>query len=487
MFQKIIKKYNSLTPQIKATFWFFICSVLQRGISTITTPIFTRLLTTAEYGQYSVFNSWLTIVQIIVTLDLARGMYVMGLVKFKQNERVFSSSLQGLNLTLCILWTIIYLLFHDFWNRLLTLTTVQMLAMLVMIWAAAAFSFWSAAERNQFRYKALVIVTLIVSILKPVIGVFFVTHAEDKVTARILGLALVEVVSYTAFFIIQMKRGKVFYSAEYWKYAVLFNLPLIPHYLAGSILSSSDRIMIQRLVGTSAAGIYSLAYSISLIMKMVNDSMSKTLNPWLYQQIAAKEFDKIARVIYLALIFIAAANLGLIAIAPEVLKIFAPPQYYDALYIIPPVAMSVYVQYLYLCFGPFEFYYEKRIWTTVSTFTSAAVNILLNFLLIPVFGYHAAGYTTLVCYSMNSILHYYFMRKVCKTYLDDVKPYDPKVLLAISLAFMILGFMYIPLYKNIYLRYGFTLIILGLIVINRNKFKPLLSEITKKRAGKAER
>ena len=184
MIKKINIKYSSLSPQVRATFWFLVCSVLQRGISTITTPIFTRLLSTAEYGQYGVFNSWLSIVQIVVTLELTAGVYTMGIVKFKEEEKIFTSSLQGLNLVLCAIWTIIYLIFHDFWNKLLSLTTVQMLAMLVMVWATAAFTFWMTTQRNQFKYRKLVIVTLIVSILKPAVGILFVLKAEDLCIAN---------------------------------------------------------------------------------------------------------------------------------------------------------------------------------------------------------------------------------------------------------------------------------------------------------------
>ena len=61
-------KYNLMPIQVKASFWFLICSFLQKGISVITTPIFTRLLTTSEYGQLNVFNSWLGIITIIVFL-----------------------------------------------------------------------------------------------------------------------------------------------------------------------------------------------------------------------------------------------------------------------------------------------------------------------------------------------------------------------------------------------------------------------------------
>ena len=60
----------------------------------ITTPIFTRLLTTAEYGQYNVFNSWYGIATIIISLYLSGGVHQQGLVKFDKDRAVFSSSMK---------------------------------------------------------------------------------------------------------------------------------------------------------------------------------------------------------------------------------------------------------------------------------------------------------------------------------------------------------------------------------------------------------
>ena len=92
MIPRLQLKYKSLPVQIKASFWFLICSFIQRGISLITTPIFTRLLSTVEYGQYNVFNSWMGIINIIVTLNLYAGVYQRGLVIFEKQRNVFSSS-----------------------------------------------------------------------------------------------------------------------------------------------------------------------------------------------------------------------------------------------------------------------------------------------------------------------------------------------------------------------------------------------------------
>jgi len=282
---RLLNKYKSMPIQVKASLWFLICAFLQKGITSITTPVFTRLLTTEEYGQFSVFNSWLSILTVFVSLNLYSGVFTQGLVKFEETKHQFASAMQGLSLTLATAWTIVYLVFHNYWNKLLSLTTVQMLAMLVIIWSSSVFNFWAVEQRVELKYRKLVALTLIASLSRPILGIILVINAQDKVTARILGMAVVDLLAYAWLFFLQAKKGKLFFSKDIWKYALKFNLPLIPHYLSMSILSSSDRIMIRNMVGSGQAGIYNLAYNISLIMTMFNTALLQTVEPWLYKKI----------------------------------------------------------------------------------------------------------------------------------------------------------------------------------------------------------
>ena len=474
---KLWNKYKGFPVQVRASFWFLICSFLQKGISVITTPIFTRLLTTAEYGQYNVFDSWLRIVTVFVSLRLYSGVYVQGLVKFSEDRRRFSSTLQGLTLTLTLAWTVVYLIFHDFINQASSLTTVQMLAMLVMIWATSAFSFWAGEQRVEYRYKQLVIATLAVSVAKPVVGIIFVKYATDKVTARILGLMLVELVGYTGFFVIQMYRGKQFFSRYYWKYAVMFNLPLIPHYLSQQVLNHSDRIMIKSMTGASQAGIYSLAYSISQIMILFNTALVHTLSPWFYQKIKENKVEDISGIGYLSMGIIAVVNLALIAVVPEVVKVFAPPAYHEAIWVIPPVAMSVIFIFSYDLFAVFEFYYEKTRFIMTASLFAAVLNVVLNYIFIRLYGYYAAAYTTLFCYMADVLAHYIFMRRICNRYLGGAVVYRPQVLCAIYGGFMGAGFGLMATYRIPVLRYAVIAVALVCLVIWRRQVVSAISRV----------
>ena len=88
-FTKCVGK--ELSAPLKSTFWALICGILQKGVNVITTPIFTRLLSTSEYGQYNVFNSWLQITTIIVSLNISAGVFHQGLVKFEDDSKRFAS------------------------------------------------------------------------------------------------------------------------------------------------------------------------------------------------------------------------------------------------------------------------------------------------------------------------------------------------------------------------------------------------------------
>ena len=473
----MLSKYQNIPVNIKASLWFLISAFFQRGISVITTPVFTRLMTPAEYGEFSVFYSWYGIITIFVTLNLFFGVYVRGLVKFENERKTFSSSMEGLTLTLVAGWLVVYFLFSDFFNHFFSLNMKQMLCMFLAIWSNSAFSFWAAEQRVDLKYKRLVGVSVLVVLATPVIQLILMGVMPDKVMARIYGMTLVNMVLYTPLFIGQMCGGGVFYSAKFWKYALAFNIPLIPHYLSQTVLNSADRLMINSMIGSSEAGIYSLAYSVSQIMTIFNSSLMQTIEPWLYKKIRDKRVSEISKVAYSSFALIAIVNLVLIALAPEVVAIFAPKEYYAAIWVIPPVAMSVFFQFSYTFFAVFEFYYEKTKYITAATLVGAIANIVLNYVFIKMFGYYAAGYTTLICFVLYAVFHYLFMCKLINEYHRDERVYDLKVLLVLTATFLFAGFGLLITYNHPFIRYGMVIIICMCLLIKSRSIITLVKKL----------
>lgn len=442
--------------QARASLWYLISSVLQKGISVISTPIFTRLLTKEEYGLFGVFNSWLSIFAVFVTLRLYYGVYSQALVKYDDDRDGFTSSMVGLTCTLSAGWLAIYLLFSDVINPLVGLSTSQMLAMFMSIWAEAIFCFWAARQRVEYTYQKLIAYTIGVSIAKPLLGVIAVLVFPDKVSARIWELAIVELVAYAGLFYTQV-RGGPFYSARVWRYALAFNIPLIPHYLSQTILNSSDRIMIERFIGLGPAGIYTLAVSIAHLMTLFNSAISQTISPWIYQKIKDNRSQDIGRVVYPSVLFVAALNLVLIALAPEAVWLFAPKSYHEAIWAIPPVSMSVFFIHIYNVYSAFEFYFERPGFIAVSTAMAAVINVVLNLIFMPRFGYLTAAYTTLFSYIAYACFHALFARRIC---LDNIgqNPLSWKALMLYSTLFMGAGAILTASYNHSVLRWSLIII-----------------------------
>ena len=108
---------------------------------------------------------------------------------------------------------------------------------------------------------------------------------------------------------------------------------------------------------------------------------------------------------------------------------------------------------------------------------AAVLNVVLNAVLIPAFGFVAAGYTTFISYIVFALSNFYTMRLVLKKRKLPDNMYNYKALLIIFILFMISGFLGVILYASLVARVIITLIVFGLLVLNRNKFIDALGEI----------
>lgn len=475
--KKWINKYKHMPDPVKASAWFVICGFLQRGISLLTTPIFSRLLSTSEYGIFSVYNTWSGIILIFASLNLASGIYVRGLVKYEHDSEEFTASLQSLYVLNMTIVFGIYAVFSDFWSSLLDLPKSYLYLLFVDMYMTTAFHFWSARQRVEYKYKRLVQLTLTNTVLKPTLGIVAVLTFQDKVFGRITAIAAADIFTFGFLFLrMFLKPGKRV-SNKYWKYALAYNLPLVPHYLSQVVLNQSDRIMIKSMVGSSEAGIYSLAYSAASILLIVNQSILNSYNPWMYKKIKSGDYNPIHSVSVMLLLLIAVVNYLVIAFAPEIIAVLAPSEYYEAIWIIPPVSMSVFFTFMYSMFSNFEFYFEKTRLMMYASVSGAVLNIILNSIFIRIFGYMAAGYTTLVCYICYCVFHYSVMQHILKRQLNGKVIYKISSIMLISICIIAASFAMMVLYKHIVIRYSILTLGIVVAVVFRKKVMRTLKSI----------
>lgn len=478
--RKFIEQYKKMSIQAKAAIWFVVCSILQKGISFITVPIFTRLLTTKQYGTYSLYLSWLQILTIITSLYLYYGVFNNAMVKFEKDRDRYISCMQGLTLLLDAAVFLVYIVAYKFWSDLLGLAPIIILLMFIEMLVTPALHFWSGRQRFDYKYKKLVTVTLIKSVANPVLGIIAVLMFEQKDIARISSVVLSEVLVCGPIMIYQFAKGKTFYNKEYWKYALGLALPLLPHYLSGTILSQSDRVMINSFVGTSEVAFYSVAYSIGMLTQIFTNAINNSFTPWMYQRFKAENYRGIDKTVNSLLVFIGSIIFCLMMLSPELVLIFGSSEYANAAYVIPPVAASVFFIFLYNILAIPQFYYEKTKFLMISSLGAAALNLILNYIFIPIYGYIAAGYTTLACYVLYGLGHYIISTNILKKVLPGKRIYDYKFILAASILMILCGILCNFLFDYWYIRYAIILVCAIVAVVKRKEIMGIISGMRKK-------
>lgn len=475
MIGKLTQKWKGANVEVKASLAYTVCSILMKCLSFITMPLFTRLLTQEQYGQYSVYLSWTGILTIFTTLNLAYGSFSTAMVKFEKDRWGYVSALQGLCSVLTVVFLVIYLPFTGFWNELFEMPTALVLLLLGEILTQFAVSCYYAVQRFRFRYKSVVALTLVHAVTAPLAAFLLVLCTEEKGYARIVGYALSTIVMGIVVFILNTKKGGKPYKKEYWKYALGFNIPLIPYYLSQVIFNQSDRIMISHLVGTDKAGMYSVAYTLGTILVFVLNAINNSYVPWFYGRIKegkSRENRSVASGIALLMAFLL---LGVMAVAPEIILVMAGEGYAEAMYVVPSVAMSILLLFYTQLFINVEFYYEEKTMLMWGSIGAAVVNIVLNWWLIPVFGFVAAGYTTLFSYVVFAVSNYFTMRIVTRRKNVPCDYFDLKALLLIFGGFAGLGFLAMALYPYTVVRYC----IIGAVLLSLLIFRKQVTAFVK--------
>lgn len=350
MIKRLIDKYNCLNQEIRAAIWFIACNCIQKGLNVVVIPIFTYLMTVEQYGVYSVYHSWVNVVSVVVTLNLFSGGFNNAMIKYENQKEKYTSSIQTLMTLMGIVWLLAYMIFSKFFNSFLSLSVEMVFCMFIEIILNASFSLWAAKERFEYRYKTLIFTTVLYALLFVIIPAFAVLLADSPdMTAdiRIRYSVVAIAISYGWIYIYNALKGKIFFSKTYWKFALKFNVPLLPHYLSMIILGQMDRIMISNMVGSCEAAIYSVAYTIAICLQVITTALNQAFAPWLYRKLRSKNYSGVSSIISFQLLIMLLFSTMLTLVAPEIIMILSTDKYYEAAMIIAPVAGSTFFIFVF--------------------------------------------------------------------------------------------------------------------------------------------
>lgn len=395
-------------------------TVLIRAMNLISIPVFSRLLTTGEYGKVDVFMTSVNIFTIILGLDFA-GILGKGRLDFKEEADAYmASSLLFTTLCSCGIVFLINILF-PLAQVMLGMDRLTVNIMLLYSYAMFVISYRSAEYNFYYEYKKNMAMGLSVAIGNFILSVVLIetVFTRQKFWGRIVG-ALVPTLLMAIFVYFHMlRRGQCMLKKSYIKYSIEFGIPLIPHNLSHMVLSGADKVMINSMINASASGIYSLVYTLGMLTHVMFEAMNNVFGPWLFRQLDKEEKSNVRYVQKYYLLVYCTVTVGVLTISPEIIKIVAPEKYWEGISIVMWIVYAEFINFTYTLYVNVEFFYKKTMLISMGTVMAAIVNVLLNLFFLKKLGYQFGAVSTIISYLALLIFHIFIVNFVLKRNVTD--------------------------------------------------------------------
>ena len=451
---------------MKSITWYTISNILLRSISIITAPIFTRLLTPADYGQVSNFSAWLSILGCITGLGLGTAV-IRGKIEFEDEFNKFLSGIQSLGFIFTLLICVAIIPFLNSFSKIMEINKELIIIMMIYLLIFPSVGYLQTKYRFEYQYKKIIAISIINTLGNVICSIIFILILnEQRYYGRIIGTLLPTFIIGFYFFIKIFLKGKCLINIRYWKYGICLGVPLVIHGLSMIVLAQIDRVMIIKICGEIEAGIYSFGYNYAILISMLTNAINEAIQPNIYKKLDEKSYGGINKIAKTICIFMLIIGIEMILIAPEAFRILGTTEYSGGVSIVFPIVIGSIFQLMYQNYTCVEIYYKKTNLIAIGSVLSAILNIILNIIFIKKFGYIAAGYTTMVSYMILMIFHFIGARVVAKIKIFSLKEMLLLIVAGISLGY-ISNFSY---YISNYIRYIFILVIfVGTVMISRKK------------------
>lgn len=469
----LIKRIKSISIQKKATVSYLLASFFTQGINFITIPIYTRLLTTSDMGIVTTFTSWYAIIYAIGTLSLTAGSMSIAMVEFENNRNQYQSVCLMLSTISATIFLLFYILFDIKLSKISLFSMPIMLVLCLLLFFNPALDSWYLRERYEYKYKAVLCVSIAVSVLSAAVPISCISiarkyHKGNLADIRIIAQYSMVIIIGIFLYIYIMKKGKCIYDKRMIKSALSLSLPLIVHTLAKNILDTSDRLMIANMCGNSAAGIYGTVYSISMIALILWSAINNAVVPVVFEKLKEKEYKYVENLTIKILILFSMGSVLVTLIAPEILFILTTPEYYSAVHMIPAIATGIYFTAVYGIYGNMLLFAKKSLQIMFATSGAAIINIILNYFFIRQYGYMAAAYTTFISFAMLAFMQGKMQLRI---YKEEVV--STKYVVGISVITMCSCLMCNFFYEYFWIRYIMIAIMIIILLFTKNYWKSI--------------
>ncbi len=364
-------------------------------VSFLLLPLYTALLSTADYGNYDYLITIVTfcVPFVSVLMDESIFRYLIDCKTDRDQKRVMSTSilivLVGMVLFAVAGTPVMLLLRYEY-------TVYALLYILV----STAGGMMSAVLRGIGRTDQFALYNFITSLIQILLNVLFIAVLR----LGLLGLLLPALITQPimiVFFALKLRLWRLMdfraASKSLAREMIRYALPLIPNKLSWTIINLSSRFAIMNVLGESANGLYAVSYKFPNLMDMVygffyqswKESSARVLNDTAKEEFYQSIYDNLKNLL-MALV------VGMTAFMPLVFRVLVDDAYYDGIYYVPILLLATFFSNISGFYGGIFTAYKDTKIMGVTTCVAAVINLITTIVFIRYLGLYAAAASTLL-------------------------------------------------------------------------------------------
>lgn len=381
---------------LKNTVIFSIGNFGTKIISFFLVPLYTNILTTREYGTVDLIYTIGMVLVPLLTLNIGESIMRFALDKDADCDKIMSTGI-----TILIFGAIVGLLILPIANLFESVSNYSIYIYLYTLTLAFSQIFLCYLRGKEFLLKYS-IGNIIQSLTIAIFNIIFLIGMKKGIEGYLMAYILANVCTGLYGFWagkVNLVIKKYSIDIELSKNMIKYSVVLIPNSFMWWIMNSSDRMMVSAMISVTANGVYAVAYKIPTLLSTITTIFNQA---WSYSAIREDESEdkeEYNNRVYdnLVTIVIVVAT-GLLMIMKPFLSVYVGKEYYAAWHYVP----YLIVGFVFMTLGSFiatsYTVHKDSMGFLISGTVGAIINLILNFILIPMMGVSGAAFATCISY-----------------------------------------------------------------------------------------
>lgn len=359
-------------------------------------PLYTRLLTRADYGTMDIIVNSCNLIIPVMTLTVHEAVVRFGMDRSEKKSDVFTAALTVIFAGYAVLWALYPLL------RRIELISGYMLLIYLYVLTSALRSSITQFVRVSGLVRLFALDGLVTTALTVGLNVLFLAKFKMGVTGYVLATVCADAFSaLSLFLLLRLHRFVSFrrFSKNTLRDMLRYCVPLMPTAVFWWVINLSDRYFVTFMVGVEVNGLYSVAYKIPTMITLVSAIFTQAWQLSAFDEYQGEEGERFYSAVfrsYYTFVFLAAS--GIILLIRPITRILVSPAFFDSWQFVPFLVLAVSFSCLVTFLGTIYNAVKRNAMVTVTTLIGAVTNVALNALLIPKMGANGAALATFISF-----------------------------------------------------------------------------------------